>query len=294
MADEVGGNRGQILSPNYQIDEAGLEQSIRLVRIFWRRDAGCLFNYPGAHKADLSAGLSYQNVAKRGEAGRDAAKRRVRQNRYKSEFMTVMDGSGGGNFSHLHEREHPLLHAGSSAGRHAYKWNSPLRGLFKGMSDFFSDDGTHCAAQKREIEHNQNRLVAPDPAKSRSYRFPNSRLPASFIQTNAISFVVGKAEWIDGHKLTIQFAKRPLIGKQFNARARRHLQVMIASRADVEVRFQRATRVNRAATGTLRRGRNGDFASEHDSLLPGNSRNLQTTGGRLQTNYRRFGTRLWM
>jgi hypothetical protein len=48
---------------------------------------------------------------------------------------------------------------------------------------------------------------------------------------------------------------------------------MIAAWADVEVRFQRSPSVSCATTGTLHRGRNGDFTSEHDFLLPGNNRN---------------------
>jgi hypothetical protein len=50
---------------------------------------------------------------------------------------------------------------------------------------------------------------------------------------------------------------------------------MIASRADVEVRFDGGPGVNRATSGTLHRGRDRDFTSEHDSLLPGNARNLR-------------------
>ena len=50
---------------------------------------------------------------------------------------------------------------------------------------------------------------------------------------------------------------------------------MIAFRADVEVCFQSRPWVNHAASGTLHRGRDGDFASEHDSLLPDDTRNLR-------------------
>ena len=69
---------------------------------------------------------------------------------------------------------------------------------------------------------------------------------------------------------------------------------MIAFRTDVEIRFQRRTRIGRAATGTLRRRWDGDFTSEHDSLLPGNCRSLKQTGGSQPEDYRRFDTRLWM
>ncbi len=48
---------------------------------------------------------------------------------------------------------------------------------------------------------------------------------------------------------------------------------MIAAWTDVEVRFQRSPCLSRATTGTLHRGRDGDFTSEHDFLLPGNNRN---------------------
>jgi hypothetical protein len=57
---------------------------------------------------------------------------------------------------------------------------------------------------------------------------------------------------------------------------------MIASRADVEVRFQSGPGVDRAALGTLHRGRDGDFASGHDSLLPDDTRKL-IAGGRKAT-----------
>jgi hypothetical protein len=53
---------------------------------------------------------------------------------------------------------------------------------------------------------------------------------------------------------------------------------MIAFRADVEVSFQSRPWVNRTASGTLYRRRDGDFASEHDSLLPDDTRNLRAGG----------------
>src|SRR5271165_6830961 len=44
---------------------------------------------------------------------------------------------------------------------------------------------------------------------------------------------------------------------------------MVASRADVQVRFQYGACLNRGASGTLHRGRDRRFAPKHDSLLPG-------------------------
>ena len=260
------------------------------MRILWRRNARGLLDDSRPDKSDLSARLGNQNVAERSEAGRNAAKCRVRQNGNEGKFLAVMHGSGGRNFGHLHQREHAFLHASAAAGRHADQRNSALRGLLEGVSDFFAHDGTHRAAQKREIENDQHRLVASDAAKSGGYGLADSCLPASLLQTNAIGFVVRKSERIDGNKFAVQFTECPFIGEQRDSRARRHGQIMIASRADVEVRFQRGPRVNRAATGTLRRGRDGDFTSEHDSLLPGNDRNLKPTSGSRPSNYRRFGT----
>src|ERR1700674_2351728 len=108
-----------------------------------------------------------------------------------------MHRSGSRNFGHLHQREHAFLNAGAAAGRHAHERNSALRSFLKGMSNFFSHDGTHRAAQKREIENNQHRLVASDSAKSSGYGLPDSRLPASILQTNAVGFVIRKPERID-------------------------------------------------------------------------------------------------
>jgi hypothetical protein len=69
---------------------------------------------------------------------------------------------------------------------------------------------------------------------------------------------------------------------------------MIASWADVEVRFQSGTRMGAAASGTLRRRKGGYFASEHDFLLPGNHRYLKPASGSQEGDYRRFDTRLKM
>ena len=75
------------------------------------------------------------------------------------------------------------------------------------MSNFFSHDGTHRAAQKREIENNQNRLVASDSAKSRGNGLADSCLPASILQTNAVGFVICKPERIDRNKFAVQFTE---------------------------------------------------------------------------------------
>src|ERR1700693_4300073 len=111
-----------------------------------------------------------------------------------------MHGSGGRNFGHLHQREHAFLDAGAAAGRHADERDSALSGLLEGMSNFFSHDGTHRAAQKCEIKNNQNRLVASDSAKSSGYGLPDSCLLASLLQTNAIGFVISKPERVDRHE----------------------------------------------------------------------------------------------
>ena len=60
---------------------------------------------------------------------------------------------------------------------------------------------------------------------------------------------------------------------------------MIATGTDVEIGFQSGPGVNRAATGTLQGIGDGDFTSQHDSLLPGNHRSQrageQKTAARL-------------
>src|SRR4029077_16812500 len=150
-----------------------------------------------------------------------------------------------------------------------------LRSFLKGMGYFFSHDGTHRATQEREIENNQNGLVTSDSAKSSGYGLPDSRFSSSILKSDAIGFVVRKSKRIDRDKFAVQFTKCAFVGKQSDSRARRHGQVMITIRADIEACVQRSARMNCAATGTLRRGRDGDFTSKHDSLLPDNHRILK-------------------
>ena len=68
---------------------------------------------------------------------------------------------------------------------------------------------------------------------------------------------------------------------------------MIASRTIIEIRFQISPWVSGDTTRTLHRGWDGDFASEHDSLLPGNCQS-EADGQKKQTHYRRFDALVWM
>src|SRR5579864_6000059 len=111
------------------------------MRIFWGRDPRCLLDDSRPHKSDLSAGLGYQDVTEGRKAGCNAAKCRVRKNGYESELLTVMHRSSGGNFGHLHQREHAFLHASATAGRHADERDSALRSFLEGMSNFFTHHG---------------------------------------------------------------------------------------------------------------------------------------------------------
>ena len=86
MADEISGDRRQIPPPDHEIDQPGLEQRIGAVRILWRRDACGLLDDSRPDESDLRARLGNQDVAERGEAGRHAAKCRVRQNGNEGKF----------------------------------------------------------------------------------------------------------------------------------------------------------------------------------------------------------------
>src|ERR1700722_6329070 len=177
------------------------------MRILWRRNTCGLLDHSWPDKSDLRARLGDQDVAERREAGRNAAEGRVRQDGYERELLPVMYGSGGRNLGHLHQREHAFLHACSAAGCHAHQWNSALGSLFKGMSNFFPDDRTHRAAQKREIKNYQNRLMAADSAKSRGDSFADSGLPPGVLEANTVGFVVCKPERIDRNQLAVQLTK---------------------------------------------------------------------------------------
>ncbi len=263
MTDEVGSNRLQVFSPDHQVDQSRMEQRVRAVRILRRRDARGLLDHARPDESDLCARLGNQDVTKRGEAGGHAAKRGIGQYGYEGQLVAVVHGSRGRHFGHLHQRKHAFLHARAATGRHADQRNTPLRGFLEGMSDLFSHHRAHGAAQEREIENHQDRLNPCDAAKSGGDRFAHARLAPGVLQTHTIGFVICKTERIDGNQLAVQFAERPLVGKQGDARARRHRQIVAAFRADVEALFERRAGLRRAATGTLHRGRDGDFASEH-------------------------------
>jgi hypothetical protein len=185
------------------IDQSRLQQRVRLMRIFRRRNSGGLLDDTRPDKSNLSTRFSNQDVAERREACRDAAERRIGENRNEREFLAIVYGSCRRHFRHLHQREHALLHSRAATGRHADKRNATLRRLLERMGDFFTHHRAHRPAQKAKIENDQDRLIATDATKARSHGFADSCFPPSLLEAHPVGFVVCKAEGIDGHQVAV-------------------------------------------------------------------------------------------
>ena len=67
-----------------------------------------------------------------------------------------------GRFSHLHERQDALLHAGAARSRHEDQRHAPFQGPIDGATDLFTDDRPHTAAHEPEIEDAQRHLAPID------------------------------------------------------------------------------------------------------------------------------------
>ena len=68
---------------------------------------------------------------------------------------------------HLHQAEHPFVHARSAAGGNDDQRQSFFRRGFNQAGEFLTDDRAHGTAKEIEIHHPEGRAMAVDLADSR-------------------------------------------------------------------------------------------------------------------------------
>ena len=116
------------------------------------------------------------NITESGKAGHDTGRCRISQNGDIGESCLAMTGQGAAGLGHLHEGEHPLVHAGTSRGTDD---DDGLLGLGGGLNDagnLLTDYGAHGGRQKGEIHHGQPHRMTPHSPQSGDHGIDESGL----------------------------------------------------------------------------------------------------------------------
>ena len=144
------------------VEEAVFEEELAGLEAFGELDADGLGDDLRAGEADQGLGLGEDDVAERGEAGGDAAHRRVGQDADVEAAGLVVAGQGGGDLGHLHQREDPLVHPGPAAGAGDDHQRELLAGrLLDGPGQLLADDRAHDPHDEAAVGERRRRSGSP-------------------------------------------------------------------------------------------------------------------------------------
>ena len=114
---------------------------------------------------------------------------------------------GSGDFGHLHQAQHPLLHASPPGGTHDQQRKLALGAFLHQTGDFFPHHRTHRTAHEAEIHHRQTHTNPVHAAKTGDHTIVQSRRRLALSQTVCVGTTVFKSQRVDGSQMLIQVLK---------------------------------------------------------------------------------------
>jgi hypothetical protein len=102
-----------------------------------------------------------------------------------------MPGEGAARLRHLHQAEHPFIHARSARRRDDDYRATVRRPILNRTRDPFADDGTHGRSQEREIHHRDGDFVTFEHSVAAQDRVHQASRVLVFFQ----AILVGRTPW---------------------------------------------------------------------------------------------------
>ena len=219
------------------VEKAVLEKELGALESFGEFLANGLLDAAGAGKADERAGLRDVEVAEHGEAGGDAAGRRIGKQGNVREFLLVELGKGGGYFGKLHEADGAFHHARATGTRNGDEGLARVDGKFDAASDFFTDDGAHRAADEAELHGAEDDGPAAELAFGGDDGVVHAEFFLGFAEARRIGLGVNKFERVGGGHTGVVLGPAA-VEEHFKALLGVHLEMELTLRADVEIRLE--------------------------------------------------------
>ena len=206
--------------------------ALEAVRQFF---ADGLLDHARARETDQRAGLGEHQVRHEREGGRDAAHRRIGEDRHERQPRAGQLLQHRGRLRHLEQRVDALLHARAARGRNAHERDPVLVGNAHAANETLPDDRAHRAAHELELEAREHQRHALHAALEHDERVGLARLVERGNEPVRILLLVLELEAVDGHDLRADLEAAFRVEQLLDALARRHPDVEIALRTDEEV-----------------------------------------------------------
>ena len=206
----------------------------------------------GAGESDHRPRLRQSDVSEGCKAGHHAGRRRVGQDRDVGKARLAVTGEGSAGLGHLHQGEHPLVHARPSGGADDDDGPAGLCGGLDDARDLFTHDGTHGCREKREIHHSKpDRLPAHRP-RSGDHGIDQAGLFPVGLETLLISGHPLESEGVDGRHGGVDLLEGALVHQSRDALPGTHGEMMTALGADLHVLLEGEVMDHLRTAGALR------------------------------------------
>ena len=203
-------------------------------------------------KADHRLRLRQGNVAEGSEAGHDTGGRGVGQDSDVGKASLGMAGEGAACLGHLHEREHPLVHARPPGGTDNDHRSFCLRGGLDDPGDLLADHGSHGGGQKGKIHHGKPDGMAAHGSRTGDHGINQACLLPVGLEPLFVGGYTLEPEGIDSRHGCIRFLKGSLIDKDPDALHGPHAEMMVTLGADTQVLLDGEVVHHLGASGALR------------------------------------------
>ena len=148
----------------HRIIRAHLRHIVSTLKPFGKPLFDGLLDHAGAGKPDQRFRFCNDDITEHGEAGCDAAKRWIGENRDEGDTRIAESPDRRRRFGHLHEGEHALLHSRATRGRDDDQRRPCFTRGLSSNENFLADNGPHAPSHKGEIEDAQIDVVSVDSA----------------------------------------------------------------------------------------------------------------------------------
>jgi len=140
-----------------------------------------------------------------------------------------------GDLGHLHQAEHPLLHAGTTRGADDQQRKLLGRGPLDQTRDPLAHHRAHRAPHEAEIHHGQCQTDALNPAEATHHTILQPGRCLAFPQAIGISAPILELQGIHGSEIRIEFLKAAWIGDHLDAFTTVDAVVIAAARTDTGI-----------------------------------------------------------
>jgi hypothetical protein len=141
-------------------------------------------------------------------------------------------------FGHLHEAQHPFVHARAARSSNNDDCAALGRAVFNRPGDFLPNDRAHCCREKTEIHHCDGDFVAVEDAMPGDDGVEEARALMIFLETVLVRRHSLEPQHVNGLQVGVHFYKGIRIQQTLDSLAGRLRLMIVAPRTDTLILSQ--------------------------------------------------------